>query len=140
MSWPRVIGWALALLAAGCAGPGESAGADAPAEAADARWWQGTWVIDGARLRPDEALSPAARQTARALAASFADSVRYELGPERVRRVVADQSASWPLGGVSIRGERALLELVGGPQLVLERGPDGVLLADGAGSRPVRRP
>ncbi len=126
----------------GCAGPSESTPAteEAVDESADERWWHGTWVIDAARLRPDDDLSPAARQTARALAATFAGRVRYELGPERVRRLVADRTQAWSLAGVSVRDGRAVLDLVGGGHLVLERGPSGVVLSDGDGSRPVARP
>jgi len=141
VSWPW-LALALCLALPACAGPSEStAGTDeATLEAVDARWWHGAWVVDTARLKPDESLSPAARQTARALAATFGDQVRYALGPDRVRRDVAGASQSWPLAGASVSGERAVLDLVGGDHLVLERSPDGVVLSDGVGSRPVRRP
>lgn len=130
---------ACAVLGA-CAGPSESATDQAGEEAADTRWWHGAWVVDRERLEPDEKLSPAARQTARALAATFADAVRFELGPDGARRVAAGQSMAWQLGGVSPGPDRVVLDLVGGGHLVLERGPSGVVLSDAVGSRPVRRP
>lgn len=134
-----LVAW---LALAGCAGPSESTPTtdEATEDATDERWWHGTWIVDTARLQPDENLSPAARQTARALAATFAGRVRYELGPERVRRVVADRAETWPLAGVSVKGERAVLDLRGGAHLVLERSPTGVVLSDADGSRPVARP
>lgn len=137
----RAVAPLLVLALLGCAGPGEStAPGEASSAATDDRWWHGAWVVDGGRLQPDEALSPAARQTARALVATFADSARYELGPDGVRRTVADHDDRWRLAGASIGEQRVVLDLVGGAHLVLERGPDGVMLSDGAGSRPVKRP
>lgn len=129
--------WLALALLLGCAGPTEST--PAPPEADD-RWWHGAWVVDEARLAPDEALSPAARQTARALAATFADRVRFDLGPERVRRVVAGAVVETPLTAASVGPERVVLTLAGGQHLVLERGDAGPVLSDADGSRPVRRP
>lgn len=128
--------WLALALLLGCAGPGEVT-PDAPE--VDDRWWHGAWVIDAARLAPDEALSPAARQTARAMAATFADQVRFELGPDRVRRVVAGQVTDATLTGATVDAERVVLTTAGG-HVVLERDAAGVVLSDGEGSRPVRRP
>lgn len=131
---------ALSLALVACAGPSESATDEASEAVTESRWWHGTWVVDRDRLQPDEHLSPAARQTARSLAATFAETVRFELSPDGVRRAAAGQVSAWRLERVGPGADRVVLDLVGGRQVVLERGPEGVVLSDGAGSRPVRRP
>lgn len=129
----------LALAAAGCAaGPSETA-PPPPVVAPDPVWWHGAWVVDTERLEPGAELPPEARKTARALVAGIGEHIRFELGPERVRRVVAGEVSDERVVSAEVSPERAVLTLPGAREVVLETAPEGATLIDAAGRRPVRR-
>lgn len=121
-----------ALALSGCAAIPEEA-APPPPTPVETGWWQGTWLVDPARLDPPGA-------TARALADGLAPTVRYELTRDRLRRVVAGEITDRALTPGVATADEARFELIDGRAFVLRRDGDAVVMVDGAFERPLRRP
>lgn len=102
------------------------------AEPEENHFWQGTWLIDDARLAPP---SP----TARALATGLAETVRYELTAQRLRRVVAGEITDHPLAVRRAGPDDAEFLLLDGRTIFMRREGDAAVLIDGAIEHPLRR-
>jgi len=105
------------------------------------RWWQGTWVVDEARLITQaraEGLSPEAVRLAEALVREVGPEYAFELAPDHVRRKTHAGEQSVP-AQVRVLGPDAV-EVEGGElRLRLFRVKSGPILQEGRREIPVRR-